>query len=185
MQNYKITENKILRISQDTDAQDPRKEWDNLGTIHIGDNRYFRGDIKLDWDNFDPSDYAICLNVYAYIHSGIVLSCSPFDCKWDSGQSGFITITKDQLISEYGADNEETRKNATDCLIGEIETFSQYLGGSVYGFELIELRRCSGGHDHEYVLDSCWGFYGDNPIENGMFDHWDDETQSQFKELTK
>lgn len=159
-----------LRITQDTDAQDPRKEFDNLGTLYIANNRYFMGDENAEHPN-EVDDIAVALNVYAYIHSGIVLNTSGFDCQWDSVQAGVIYITKETLIKEYGADTPENREKAERVLKAEVETFSQYLSGDVWGFEVIEKHTCDMGHEHEEVIDSCWGFYGSDPKENGMADH--------------
>lgn len=173
METIKLSDNRILRISQDLDACDPRKEWENLGTIYIADNRYFCGDQELDQDSFDPSEYVVCLPVYAYIHSGIVLATKPFDCRWDSGQYGWIVVSRETILKEYNEITPETIEQAAKVLQCEIETFSQYLANDVYGFEVVELSEC----DQEETIDSCWGFYGHNPIENGMIDHLEEQDQ--------
>lgn len=43
---------------------------------------------------------------------------------------------------------------ATECLRAEVETYSRYLDGDVYGYRLF------GPEDTDTEHDSCWGFYG-------------------------
>ncbi len=52
---------------------------------------------------------------------------------------------------------------------GEVEVYDQYLRGDVWGFEVIE--------DGE-VKDSCWGFFGFDPLTNGILDHLADEAKA-------
>lgn len=47
--------------------------------------------------------------------------------------------------------------------------YDQYLRGDVWGFRLFEID----GDDWEEV-DSCWGFYGNDPRLNGMLDNLGD-----------
>ena len=86
----------------------------------------------------------------------------PFNCPWDSGQVGWIYVTMETLIHEYhstGACDMKTEEGAEDAmnraeryLLGEVEAYSQYLSGDVYGYT-VEDRRGE-------QLDSCWGYYG-------------------------
>lgn len=57
----------------------------------------------------------------------------------------------------------------------EVKTFDQYLRGEIYGF-IIET--VDGEH-----LDSCWGFYGEDPEENGMKDHIEEKYHYLFEKL--
>ena len=59
-----------------------------------------------------------------------------------------------------------------DAIIeGEVKEYDQYLRGEIYGFELVEKSTCSEcGGAHEEVIDSCWGFFGDDIKENGILD---------------
>ena len=43
----------------------------------------------------------IVLPIYMYDHSGITISVNPFSCPWDSGQIGFIYISKEKARKEY------------------------------------------------------------------------------------
>jgi len=145
-----------IRIEPDEDAENPR-EWDNLGTILYTSTGYTLGDKQLSADEIreishDPDN--IVLPVYAYIHSGIRLSISPFFCPWDSGQCGIIYCTKARAIKEWG--QNFNAEHVKEVLNGEIETFNSYLSGDVAGY-VISGPLCE---------DSCWGFY---PDEQGNY----------------
>jgi len=145
-----------IEIHFDECPESPR-EWDNLGHIVYWSDRYNLGDERIyDVDEFlkEHKD-DIVLKVYAYIHSGIALRTAPFDClpafhaQFDSGHSGFIYVSKEDVLKEYGNLSDETIERVKNCLQGEIETFSKYLNGEVYGF-IIKIG--------ENIIDSCWGF---------------------------
>lgn len=105
------------------------------------------------------------LPVYAYVHSGVVLSTGAFSDPWDSGRSGFV----------YSEDKSVTR----DQLRGYLAAFNQYLAGDAWGFIAEEQVEMIGQREdgttverEEWVeTDSCWGFLGSNPETNGMKEH--------------
>lgn len=75
---------------------------------------------------------------------------------------------------------------AAEALAGSIETFKQWAEGDVYGFVIEEwtgacaCEECDAG---EWVeTDSCWGFYGSDPFENGMSDYVPDELHDQLRD---
>lgn len=94
-------------------------------------------------------------------------------------QSGVFHSNEIQLVSNY----------AETMLENEVKTYDQYLTGDVYGFSLYEVdRKALNRHlkrekitvdemdwdDLEGFLtdkESCWGFYGDDHVKNGMADH--------------
>ena len=47
----------------------------------------------------------------------------------------------------------------------EVEVYDQYLRGEVYGYTLYEQEE-----DEWVEQESCWGFYGDDLLENGITD---------------
>ena len=171
----------IMAIYRDECPESPR-EWDNMGVMVCFHNRYNLGDrdhgySKEDFDNWDElekiiwddEDPIVVLPLYLYDHSGITIKTSPFSSSWDSGKVGYIFArkkdVKKMLLIETIVGAAE--KRVTDILNGEIETYDQYLRGDVYGF-IIEDRK---GND----IDSCGGFYGDDPKENGMMDYIPEE----------
>jgi hypothetical protein len=175
---------RVFRMIQDDNAMDPR-EWDNLGTMAcfhkrygLGDQVHFSSDQFYGWDEMydyieNDLDAAVILPLYLYDHSGITISTEPFSCRWDSGQIGFIYVTKETLRKEYSVDRitEKIKEKARKVLLAEVETYDQYLTGDVYGFEIVKLQKCDEGHVHEKTEDSCWGFFGSDIKENGILDH--------------
>ena len=58
------------------------------------------------------------------------------------------------------------RKRAIEIMEGEVEVYDQYLRGEVYGYTLYEQE------DDEWTEeDSCFGFYGDDVLTNGIADN--------------
>ena len=150
-----------VRIVQDDDPPSPR-EWDNLGTILYTSGHYELGDKRVSADEIDAvtqRDDVIWIPVYAFIHGSIALSASASicTCPWDSGQCGIIYTDVETAKQEFGEHYSEER--VREALAGEIESFGQYLAGDVYGY-IVEA-------DGEQV-DSCWGFYGQEGIEDAI-----------------
>lgn len=197
-----------VRLEQDTDASNPRTEYDNLGTMVCFHSRYDLGDkheyktpedfllalagehrdnledylenklwrriVKAEggaeyeaqkkeyyakrkdiiWDTINK--HYVILPLGLYDHSGITMYIgsqpSPFDPGgWDSGQVGWIYISKKKAREEYGK-GKDTLAKAEEYLRGEVKTFDQYLTGDVYGY-IVE-------DEAGETLDSCWGFFG-------------------------
>lgn len=108
------------------------------------------------------------LPVYAYVHSGVALSTAPFNDPWDSWRSGFV----------YSED-----AGVTDDMLREyVETYNKYLAGDVWGFVVEEAVELIGQQEDgttverkQWVeLDSCWGFLGSDPEQNGMQEYAED-----------
>lgn len=145
-----------VNVVPDQDPVNPRKEWDNLGTLVAWHRRYDIADGHT-WDT--PEEFrewwksngrgGVLLPVYLYDHSGLRVATAPFSCPWDSGQVGFIYVEREKILRE-----KITKETARKVLEGEIETLDHYLSGSVYGYEVVD-------EDTEEVVDSCSGFFGD------------------------
>jgi len=98
----------------------------------------------------------VYLPLYLYDHSGITMSTTPFECRWDSGQVGYIYATKDEIRKRYNV-KRCTKKVVEDVLVDfrtTIKEYDSYLRGDVYGFEITKP-----GDDE--VIDSIWGYVGD------------------------
>ena len=121
---------------------------------------------------------------------------------WDSGTCGFVfdtaagrEVTGVQHSSyghnAHGGDVD----NVTAALTAEIETLDQWLRGDVYGY-VIEHRTLCALCEAQYRAeddetpeapdecphcaiedDSCWGFYGADPRENGMAGYLDEHAK--------
>jgi hypothetical protein len=157
----------LIKVFQDDSPESPRS-WDNLGTMVCFHKRYDLGD-KTDYRSEDYDSWEelkngieenegeiVILPLYLYDHSGITISTSSFSCQWDSGQIGFIFVSKHKIEKE-GIDITKVE----EYLKGEVETYDQYLRGDVYGYKVFKVSTCSLGHEHEEEIESCWGFYGD------------------------
>lgn len=154
-ETYGIT----VEVEQDLDSTNPAKDWDMVGTMVLNSRcRYNFGHETADGDEIqaiinDPNN--IVLPVYMYDHSGITINTTGFSCPWDSGQVGIIYCTKEKAVYEFGKKlcTKKVREAAMRCMRGEVESIDDYLTGNVWGYRVLDA-------DGE-VLDSCWGFVGD------------------------
>lgn len=186
---------KVLKIFYDQDAESPR-EWDNLGTMVCWHRRYNLGD-KHDYEN--PSDFwysmaedivgdtdkvenmsperreklvldkFIILPIYLYDHSGLAMNTTGYSCPWDSGQVGWVYVSKAKAREEYGVKKltHKVREQVESVLKSEVEVYCQYVNGEVFGF-VVEDNKGN-------MLDSCWGFYGHDFVSNGIVDQAGEE----------
>jgi len=183
---------KKIKVVQDSDPESPR-DWDNLGTMTCWHRRRSLGDTHglselveaiqeapqwceswyYEYNMADPRELLelaekcqfIVLPLYLYDHSGITMNTHGFGCRFDSGQVGFIWVTRKDVRKEYGVKriSKALLERVYQSLNGEVETYDQYLRNDIYGFEAID--------ENDEVIHSCWGFYGDDPKTNGMDDH--------------
>lgn len=163
-----------VKLIQDEDAFNPRKEYDNAGTFVCFHGRYDLGDSDHGYQKDDFNGWkelydrivkdhrsAVILPLGLIDHSGISIYCGDGAhwCDpggWDSGQIGFAFISRATAIEEWAGKGKRVTKQVREAsekrLRGEIETYDQYLTGDVYGF-VIETP------DGEEI-DSCWGHFG-------------------------
>lgn len=169
-----------LKLVHDSNPDSPRN-WDNLGTMICFHRRYDLGDDhNYSSDNYDgweemkkaiikEENPAVILPLYMYDHSGISISTNPFSCRWDSGQIGFILVSKKKALEEFGGKivTAKLKERIEKILEGEVETYTQYVEGDVYGFQIVD--------EDDNHIDSCYGFYGSDHKESGMLDYIDHE----------
>ena len=154
--------NYILEIVNDIDPINPREDRE-FSTIYYSSSRYNLGDkcVSKDYIESIMEDKEIVyLPVYAYIHGGIALNTTGFSCPWDSGMSGVIAVSKDKIRQEYNT-KRITKKildQVTSRLKAEVEEFSQYLNGEVYGFQVKD--------ETGDIVESCYGFYSEEDAES-------------------
>lgn len=179
--------NKELVITHDSQPENPRV-WDNLTQILLfgkhkswGDNHDIKlGEYSSRQDFIDGGAEDIKRHfrrngqtvlfiraIHVYEHSGTAISLNyegQFTCRFDSGTIGFIVITKEDLRENFYIKRitEKYKDKAWKILLGEFKTFSQFISGEVYQFEL------KNGIE---VVDSVCGFFGRNWIENGILDY--------------
>lgn len=104
-------------------------------------------------DLFDlVKEYAVILNLYLYDHSGITMRTTPFSCRFDSGQVGYIYVTKKEIRKEYDSAAKNICEKIKSYLQDEVKEYDHYLRGDCYYVTV------SYNGD---TLDSCCGFIGD------------------------
>jgi len=161
-----------IKIIHDENPESPR-EWDNLGTMvcfhgryNLGDKHEYNSDHYNRWDDMEKEiikreNVCVILPLYLYDHSGITMNTTGFSCPWDSGQVGYVFVSKEKVRKEYGVKRitKKVIEQVTNVLVGEVSTYDQYLTGDVYGYEIYEVTT-NNGIETETFVDSCWGFYG-------------------------
>jgi hypothetical protein len=152
-----------VRVVHDDSAESPREN-DNLGVFAGWHRRYKIGDVQPDcepqeWlkDNAPPG--SVVLSVYMIDHGGVAYSTSAFGDAWDSGQVGVIVATPDKIRECFMKKriSKKTRERVVACLKSEIETYSAWANGDVWGFVV---ETADGEKPTE--IDSCYGFIGDD-----------------------
>lgn len=155
-----------INIFQETDIIPPNEFCDdNAATIYTKHNRYFA--IGQDLSDIDGEYIAkeareaggVVMPLYAYVHSGVAFSVSPFSCRWDSGQAGFVIMTAKSIIDEYGALNDETKQKAVEYITSVVNMWNDYYSGNVYGYDILDSKGD--------ILDACGMFYGDYDAPGG------------------
>lgn len=95
------------------------------------------------------------LPVYMLDHSGLAFSTSPFSCRWDSGQIGFIYATK-RDIKELSLDENDVKAIETQ-LRQAIEVYDQWQRGEVWEYRVHDSTgSLAVGED---TLDAVSGFF--------------------------
>ena len=75
---------------------------------------------------------------------------------------GYIYVTKEKVIHEYGAWNEETRQKAHQVLMSEYRTYAAWIRGDVFAFTIKRPVRSLWGEILRYeTIDECGGFYSE------------------------
>lgn len=202
-----LTMTRRIVIRSDSDSMSPR-ECDNVGTMVCWHRRYTLGDeqpkvsdrewllkladelvggFKTDIENVSDAnivrvlDKYVCasLPLYLYDHSGITMNTTGFACRWDSGRVGWIYVTWELARRKWTGSDDEIRAAAIACLLSEVKVYDQYISNEVYRFVVEQYDQ----DDGVWVeVDACGGFYGSDPRENGMLEHWDEETRAHFEQ---
>lgn len=103
-------------------------------------------------------EHCLILPLFLYDHSGLSMSVQTFTGRaqhagWDSGQVGYIYITHEKILKEYGWKRitKARRERIESLLKAEVREYSAWLEGNVYGYITKDYD------DNE--IDSYWGFY--------------------------
>ena len=166
-----------LEIFDDLNPCSPR-EFDNLGTMvcfhrryNLGDETELKSSDFSSWEELESylykeEDALIAIPVFMYDHSGLWINTTGFSCPWDSGQVGYIYISKEKVRREYSCKriSKKLKEMIREMLCSEVDLYNDYLCGNVYGFTLTDKENAE-------EIDSSCGFYGTDYIENGIFDY--------------
>ena len=177
MKNIIENEKYKLEIFDDLNPCSPR-EFDNLGTMvcfhrryNLGDETELKSSDFSSWEELEnylykEEDALIAIPVFMYDHSGLWINTTGFSCPWDSGQIGYIYISKEKVRSEYSCKriSKKLKEMIREMLCSEVDLYNDYLSGNVYGFTLTDKENAE-------EIDSSCGFYGTDYIENGIFDY--------------
>ena len=174
----------VLEIHLDDNPESPR-EWDNLGIMLCGHRSYELGDEQFNSrealdERLAELNPVIKLPLWLLDHSSLTMQTGSFaeDAQqWDSGQVGWIVATKKDILDNFtgyyrtGKNRGKRKpmrtllsprmiKNAEEILRGEVETYSCYLAGDVYGYIIEKQSTCDKCKNiSSDATDSCWGFY--------------------------
>ena len=197
-----ISTNKLrVVITQCPIMADPREEYEHLGKMCIGSSGSRYRDVReyndmngaefhehmltLTQEERD-AEFMVILPVYRYEHSGVAYSTSSFGCQWDSGQVGYISMSREVAELDWiKATPEELLVHATECLKAEVETYSAWANGDVYEYTIEKAVTCPCcDHVRWEEYDSCCGFYGDY-VESGMKETIIDVLKVADKDMTE
>jgi len=169
----KIIGDYIVTVKYDDSPENPR-EWYNMGKMVCFDKRYSLGDKHY----YNPNDYnsfeelkkdilknekvGVILPLYLYEHGGVCVKTSPFSCSFDSRQIGFIFSTREEILKNFRGKilTEKLKTSVEKCLQKEVEVYSQYLNGEIYGYEITKNGK---------YFDSTYGYYDkDECLNDGI-----------------
>lgn len=172
-----------VEIYPDECAENPR-EWGNTSVLCTAHKHYTYGGVELPTDANSIEDAfeqhlaeegltlkdIIYTEVFLYERSGFELSTSPFGCRWDSGQLGYLYETRSSIRQEFGVKRISPKLywQTIKRLIAEIDVLNDWAKGDVYYYKLFD----------EYV----GGFYGADHHQSGLIESVHsiiDEAQSQ------
>ena len=152
-----------INIVRDADPENPREAYHNVGTKLIcWHRRYNLSDKNAEYTG-EPEDFAawakkekvLYLPVYLYDHGVLSMSTGSFSCQWDSGQVGYIYMTKESILLEFGGKilTKKAKEWTYNTLESEVKTYDDYLTGNVWGYEILD--------EEQEVIESCYGFFGE------------------------
>jgi hypothetical protein len=167
----------IIRIVNDENPLNPRTDYDNVTTMVCFHKRYDLGDKNHGFNSNDYKSWSelraailkryknapIIMPLYMYDHSGLCINTSGFHCPWDSGQIGWIFITRKSVLDTWGKnfwkkDFETISQTLNTTLQNELDSYQKYLNGEAYGYEIYSILSDEDGKEFEEFEDSCYGY---------------------------
>ena len=146
-----IKGNVRLVVDYDNEYVESPREWDCISKMVCFHKKKDFGD-KHDFDYKDYDNMAglkkaiikkydpiIIFPLYLCSHSADVISIKPFYNEFDSGQLGFVFITKAQLkltFPEYIHMSNKRRKELEAVILTEVNMYNQYINGEIYRYDV-------------------------------------------------
>lgn len=171
-----------IEILMATDVENPRNWGTESSLVTALRRHHIIGDKRVSNDAELPEGYSSILDafiqhlkekqltindvtylpVYAYIHSGMTIATTPYNCRFDSGQAGYIYLSNKQAREQLGVKRlSRANKDAIhQQLIDEIALLDSYICDEVYTFTI----------DGEYP-DEAGDFYGADIKESGLIEN--------------
>lgn len=157
--NYMDKDDFLREMYLDTVGHDEQgmKRYERM--VNIVGGRNMRGP-KTEEQAIDDSMLKVISGKYIMMplflmdHSSLAMQTESFHDPWDSGQVGWIYVSKVDALKEFGGEKMTgaVRQKAEEVLKSEVAVYDSYLRGECYGFELYKNGELS---------DSCWGFMGE------------------------
>ena len=186
----KVTEEPVLKIYHDDDAQSPRT-WSNLGYFITVDSKYESPDknpelksivqeASEDANNVDEhmeniktmvkeqmgEEVLAIYPVVKYEHGGVSYSLGQ-QHGFDYSNNGFYIVT-DESQKEIGVSPERFE----DVIEGELEDYNKWVNGELYRFELYD--------ENGNIKDSIGGFYTIEDMKNDLPEEFKNEDIEEY-----
>lgn len=112
-------------------------------------------------------DIMAILPLYLFEHSGIALSTNDFNDRWDSGQIGYVFMTKKQA-KEMDIKDE---KAAIDWINNGIKQFNRINSEYMYSLEFFEVKKCDCCNATAEINNDIISGYFCDDLLNGIIDY--------------
>jgi hypothetical protein len=99
----------------------------------------------------------VILPLFMLDHSGITMKTTPFGDSWDSGQVGFIFVSKEKMRDEYSCKrvSKKLKERVAEYLRSEVQTYDQYLTGDIWSYRITDTET-------NEEVDFIGGYFGDS-----------------------
>lgn len=155
-----------------------------LGTVEKSKSEFCR-ELAYIEDNYEGKALAARMKefdstwfyapVYAYVHGDATIGLHPYNCRFDSGMSGYVYARWATLLKAFGQ-KRKTKAFLTrtqKAMESFVDAARQYVEGHIYGYTIT-----SG----EEEVDSRWGILGERWVRESVFDNLsgEDSTRSEL-----
>jgi hypothetical protein len=153
-----------LTLTPDNEPESPL-EWEAFVSVAFFHRRYdySHGHGKYmrepgEWHEFVRENEVIAVPLYMLDHSGIRFSTSSYRAfdpqEWDSGQVGFVFVTREDVRKEYKVKRISSKLHARvlEQLHSFVEALDQYASGDVWCWDITD--------ENDDIVDSCCGCFG-------------------------